>query len=84
MRNLLFLLLLSGCQSLGQVVTQEVKIPVPVPCKIVPPAKPAMPLQEAEATEGNIFVILQLALAEIELRQGYETELEVAITTCNY
>ncbi len=84
MRNLLFLLLLSGCQSLGQVVTQEVKIPVPVPCKIVSPAKPVMPLQEAEATEGNIFVILQLALAEIELRQGYETELEVAITTCNY
>lgn len=66
-----------------QLVVQEVKVPVPIPCKIVSPDKPIYPLQEAKKDEKDIFVITQKALAEIELRQGYETKLEVAITECN-
>lgn len=75
--------LLIGCGTLKDLVVTEIKVPVIIPCKIVAPDKPVMPLQEAKKDETDIFVITQKALAEIELRIGYETKLEAAIIECN-
>jgi hypothetical protein len=74
---------MTGCGFNERLVVKEVKVPVPIPCKIVSPDKPVYPLQEAKKEETDIFVITQKALAEIELRQGYETKLEAAILECN-
>lgn len=79
--SILAVSMLTACSP--QLIVKEVKVPVPVPCKIVSPEKPVYPLQEAKKNESNIFNITQKALAEIELRQGYETKLEAAITECN-
>jgi len=81
MLALLAVVMLTACTP--SLVVKEVKVPVPVPCRIVSPEKPVYPLQEAKKDEANIFNITQKALAEIELRQGYETKLEAAITECN-
>lgn len=74
--------MMTGCAT-ERLVVKEVKVPVPIPCKIISPDKPVYPLQEAKKEEADIFVITQKALAEIELRQGYETKLEAAIVECN-
>lgn len=79
----LLVLSLSGCGLFQpRVEIREVKVPVPVPCKIIEPEKPVMPFQESDPDE-NIFVKMKKALAEIELRQGYEVKLEAAIKECN-
>ena len=86
MKTFLFIisfLALTGCSTIRDLVVTEVKVPVPIPCHIVPPERPAMPLQDAKKEEVDPFTILQKALAEIELRIGYETKLEYAITECN-
>lgn len=75
---------LEGCSFLKpEPIIVEVKVPVPVYCKIDKVAKPVLPLQELYPEEEDIFRIVQSALAEIELRQGYETKLEASITACN-
>lgn len=74
-------LLIAGCACQEKIV--EVKVPVPVPCKVTSPERPVMPLEQAKKDESDIFVIVKKALAEIEFRQGYETKLEAAIQECN-
>jgi hypothetical protein len=86
MKKLFFILIivsLSGCSTMKDLVVTEVKVPVIVPCRIVAPDKPAMPLTDALNLDGDIFSITQKALAEIELRKGYEVKLESAIKECN-
>ena len=82
--TLLTVLFLSGCAGNPSISVKEVYVEVPVPCKIEKPEKPVFPLQEANKDEDNIYVIIQKALAEIELRKGYEVKLEAAIDQCNY
>lgn len=78
-------LLLSGCfGTFGNKGTVEkISVPIPVPCNIIAPIKPVMPLDSIEKTETDISIWTKAALAEIELRKGYELELETAITSCN-
>lgn len=78
--------LLAGCPSLPPkeiVVTKIVprEVPYPVPCKIIPPQKPVFPVDGLKK-EDDLFRKSSTALAELELRIGYEKELEAAIKGC--
>ncbi|WP_339092221.1 hypothetical protein [Variovorax paradoxus] len=59
----------------------EVKVPIPVECRIETPARPAMPT-EALAAGVDLDRFSASALAEIELREGYEGELRAALEGC--
>jgi hypothetical protein len=72
---------LSGCFSTtGKVVDHNVQ--VNVPCKVTMPSKPVMPLTDTGNIKDDIFVKSKKALAEIDLRKGYEAELEAAAGSC--
>lgn len=75
----LALLALAGCSSAPQL--QAVKIPVPVECRVQVPSRPAMPT-EALTPASTLDAIVQAALAEIELREGFEIELQAALGSC--
>ena len=81
MRGIFLLMLLTACA--GEPVYQPVDISVPVatPCK--PPAikPPDWPLQTT-STQAPLFDKVKTALAELELRKAYETELEAAVKAC--
>ena len=76
--------LLVGCATSEPIIvhkTVEVEVPVEVRCKVEYPKKPAWPLDTIP--EGSdIYVVGSAALAEIELRSGYEGELEAALKRC--
>ena len=76
-------LLLSGCASAPQVIEKpvEVKVPVPVPCNAPEIAVPAWPLASVPASASD-FDFFKAALAEIELRTGYEARLLAALGAC--
>ncbi len=71
-------LLLVGC---GHVATQQVKVPVPVECRVDVPGRPAMPT-EALAPGVSLDSYVAASQAEIEIREGYEGELRAALSTC--
>jgi len=58
-----------------------VKVPVPVECEVEVPARPAMPT-EALSPGVDLDRFSASALAEIELREGYEGELRAALGAC--
>ena len=74
-------LLLPGC-SLLPTRTVNHDVMVTVPCKITLPQKPVMPLTDSAKVEDDIFVKVKKALSEIELRKGYELQLETAAGSC--
>ena len=85
MKQLILLVLtaaLVGCASTEKIVVKEVKVPVPVYCNIEAPEKPHFPYTDEDLT-GDEYKDTQRALAEIEIRKGYEIKLEGAITACN-
>lgn len=69
---------LAGC---GVARIETVKVPVPVECRVEVPARPAMPT-EALSPGVNLDRFSASALAEIELREGYEGELRAALAEC--
>lgn len=76
-------LILTGCGSpIVRDTFTESKVPVPVLCKVAKVEKPSMPLQEA-SPEEPFPTKLKKALAEIEIRKGYELLLESAIESCS-
>ena len=69
---------LAGC---GVAPLQPVKTPIPVECRVQRPARPAMPTEAlAPGVDPDRFVAA--AAAEIELREGYELELNAALDVC--
>jgi hypothetical protein len=60
---------------------QTVKVPVPVECRVEVPARPAMPT-ESLSPSVDLDRFSASALAEIELREGYEGELRAALDEC--
>lgn len=72
--------LLSACCT-PRIVIKEVNVPIITPCIESSPTKPVFPLQEA-SPEEDLFSLTKKSLAEIELRKGYEGELESAIIAC--
>lgn len=75
------LLLLSGCFASAPTIVDH-NVMVTVPCKVTLPAKPQMPLTDSGDVKDDMFVKTKKALAEIELRKGYEEQLEAAAESC--
>jgi hypothetical protein len=76
--------LLTGCfGTTTPLHIERIEVPIPVPCRIVAPVKPVMPLSEMQEETDDIYVLSQKSLAEIERRKGYEKQLEAAIQQCN-
>lgn len=74
--------LLTGCASSPPPVrVQQVRVPVPVPCRVTEPARPLMPT-EALALDAGLDAFAAAAIAEIERREGYEGELRAALAAC--
>ncbi|MGQ0711191.1 MAG: hypothetical protein ACT4NV_15760 [Rhodoferax sp.] len=71
---------LAGCAGMAPKV-QEVKVPVPVPCKVDTPAKPAFAVDGLPVGAG-IWEQMKALRAERLQRQGYEAELEAAVQSC--
>lgn len=71
-------LLLAGC---GHLTTRQVKVSVPVECRVDEPSRPAMPT-EALAPGVALDSYVAASQAEIEIREGYEGELRAALATC--
>lgn len=71
---------LAGCATRpAQLV--EIRVPVPVECRVDKPKRPAMPteqLQKAQALDRKVTALL----AEIEIREGYEIKLHAALDVC--
>ncbi|MET3915984.1 hypothetical protein ABID97_002766 [Variovorax sp. OAS795] len=65
----------------GMFPVQTVMVPIPVACNVDVPARPAMPT-EALSPGVDLDRFSASALAEIELREGYEGELRAAIAEC--
>lgn len=65
----------------GAAPIQAVKVPIPIACDIEVPARPAMPT-ELLAPGVNLDRFSASALAEIEIREGYEGELRAALGAC--
>ncbi|MFL9670407.1 hypothetical protein WIX39_025975 [Variovorax sp. AB1(2024)] len=57
---------------------QSVKVPIPVECRVMRPGRPAMPTA-ALAPGVDLDRFAAAAMAEIELREGYELELNAAL-----
>lgn len=77
--------LLGGCMfdqaPIINTIDKKVDVIVKVPCKVTAPEKPVMPVSQL-TKEDTIYKKTQTALAEIELRKGYETKLEAAVKAC--
>lgn len=71
---------LAGCAGLAPNV-QEVKVPVPVPCKVEAPLRPAFAVDGLPVGSG-IWEQMKALRAERKQRQGYEAELEAAVKAC--
>jgi len=69
---------LAGC---GVAPLQPVKTPIPIECRVQRPARPAMPTG-ALAPGVDLDRFAAAAMAEIELREGYELELNAALDAC--
>lgn len=65
----------------GVTPIQTVKVPVPEECRVEVPGRPAMPTETLLAG-ANLDQFSAAALAEIELREGYEGELRAALEAC--
>lgn len=68
-----------GCSTTP--VLTEVKVAVPVECREPVPARPAMPT-ERFAAEPTVDQYTVAAMAELEIREGYETLLRTALEAC--
>lgn len=71
---------LAGCSGMAPKV-QEVKVPVPVPCKVEAPMRPTFAVDDLPVGSG-IWEQMKALRAERQQRQGYEAELEAAVKSC--
>lgn len=72
---LMLCLAVSGCAT--RTVTVEVPKPIPVPCVAPAVREPQYPTGGAD-----IYEKVRTLLAELELRKGYEVELQAALAAC--
>jgi hypothetical protein len=78
---------LAGCATRPPQLV-EIRVPVPVPCQVATPARPAMPTDAlvpavpGEQILASIERKVKALLAELELREGYELELLAALQAC--
>lgn len=77
---------LAGCQSQHHMPAQEprvveVQVPVAVPCKTAPVARPAFAV-DSLPLGAEIDEQMRALRAERKQRQGYEARLEAAVQGC--
>jgi ABC-type nitrate/sulfonate/bicarbonate transport system substrate-binding protein len=78
----LALLLLAACAPQPPVFKPvTVDMPVAVPCRTAPVAKPDFALAQVAATDG-LFDKARAALVELDQRKAYEAELESQLSIC--
>ncbi len=65
----------------GVAPIQMLNEPIPVECRAEVPARPAVPT-EALVPRVDLDRFAAAAVAEIEMREGYEGELRVALAIC--
>lgn len=70
---------LTGCAAPG--AGFEVKVPVPIKCQEPEPDRPAMPT-DVLAPGVTLDLFVKAAQAEIEIRDGYEQQLQTALRNC--
>lgn len=75
--------LLAGCAGAPQVITQTktMEVPVAVPCKVQPVARPAWALDQIDPA-ADVFTKGRAALVEVRQRAAYEIRLEAAVAAC--
>lgn len=75
------LVLLAGCATEPRYVDRVVNNAIPVKCEADKPVRPVMPTEvlPADATE---YEVVRAALAEIDIRDGYEGLLVAALDQC--
>lgn len=61
--------------------TRQVKVSVPIECRVQTPARPAWPT-EALRPGVDVDSWVRAAQAELLLREGYESQLEAALAAC--
>lgn len=71
--------MLAGCTTTPRTVT--IKVPVSVPCKAVVPARPVMPTEKLPQN-AKPHEIARAALAELSVREAFETELTTELKSC--
>lgn len=84
MKSVLVLgMLLGGCAGAPQVITQTktVEVPVAVPCKLQPVARPAWALEQVDPA-ADVFTKGRAALVEVGQRAAYELRLEAVSEAC--
>ena len=74
---LIILLCLPICGCATRMVTIKVPTPVPVPCLAPEVREPQYPIGGKD-----IYEKVRTLLAELELRKGYEVELQAALAAC--
>lgn len=72
--------LVSGCSTIKDAII--VKVPIPVKCESPAIVKPVMPFTDGGKSEDSIFDMVKKLLAEIEIRKGYEDQLNASVQTC--
>jgi hypothetical protein len=70
----------AGCGTI-RTETQTVKVPVPVKCQQVEPVRPTMPTESLSVSDSEDTKVAS-ALAEIDIREGYEGQLRTALRAC--
>lgn len=77
----LLCLFLAGCATHPVVQTVEVKVPVPVPCKVPTVTKPAWDI-DAVPLGSSIYRQVKALLTTNEQHLGYESKLEAVVKSC--
>jgi hypothetical protein len=81
MKRIVVCLMLAGCSTRTVYKPVTVEVPVPVPCQAPAVTHPVWPTQSLSG-QATILEQVKALLAENELRQGYEGQLEAAIQAC--
>jgi hypothetical protein len=80
--SILLVAFLTGCAGLFKQNIVDHDILVTIPCKTVTVTKPVMPLTDNGKETDDIFTKVKKALAEIDIRKGYEAQLEAQVNSC--
>lgn len=79
--TLILLILITGMLMACNATMVQTKVAVPVICLATEPTRPVMPT-EALTPDASLDQFVQAATAEIERREGFETQLVTALRSC--
>ena len=77
----ILLILITGMLMACNATMVQTKVAVPVICLATEPTRPVMPT-ESLTPDANLDQFVQAATAEIERREGFETQLVTALRSC--